>query len=147
MELKSNPEDRCQAGFESSLAACENPVLCPMRAVRDVTISNVIDLFTFTDLACELDHRSTPCSALMPGSAMSLDEAASFQLVGKEKSLRGWPHAEPIRTNSISSLRSVDVNRSLQNGLSPVAPLLLKVFCAWADESGKGSSLSKSRCC
>lgn len=140
MELNSNPEDGRYGSAKSALPVCENPALCSVTAVQSVTNSKNVDSSAMTDLACDIDHSSSPLSAFMPDSALSLDEAASFQPVGKVKSLREWPHAEPIPTNSISGVRSAQDRRVLQNGLLAAAPLIMKVSCVWADESGMGSS-------
>lgn len=144
MEPKSNSENGCYGGVNCALPACENPALWVAAVIQDVTTYKYIDSSINTDLACDIDHNPSPLSAFMPGSALSLEEAASLQPVGKVKSPREWPHAEPIHTNSVSNGRSVQVRHGPQDGVSPVAPFLLKVSCGWADEFGKGSSLLMS---
>lgn len=139
MELRSNQRDECHGGARGALPAFENRGTWTVAADLCVTTSKSIDFFPTTDLACDADHIAGPFSAFIFGSVLSLGETASFQPVGREKNLLGWPHAEPIHANSISSVWSVQARRGPRNGLRPAATFLLKTCCGWADESGKGS--------
>ena len=111
MELSPNLKDGCHGGARGALPACENPTPWLVAAVQDVATSMHIYSCIITGLISDISHKSSPRSASMSGSALSLAEAASLQSVGKLMGRRGRPHAAPIQPISVLGVGSVQVRR------------------------------------